>query len=112
MPRDIAQYILRDPRYRIAHGQQVAVEVHRDDDPHAAALCCQLVDFSRKGMQILADVPFETGEQITAVLRQPGTPFELQRDARVQWQRPTADQKFAVGCQFSEQVSWETMGEL
>jgi hypothetical protein len=110
--RDVAEYILRDPRYLIAEGQQTFVELRRDDDPAAPPLSSLLVDFSRKGMQILADVSFEIGEKITVFLREPSAKLEVQLSGIVQWQRSMDDQKFAIGCQFAEDVNWEIMGEL
>jgi Tfp pilus assembly protein PilZ len=112
VPYDGAEYILRDPRYVIAEGQQTFVELRRDDDPAAPPISSLLVDMSRKGMQILADVSLEIGEKITVFLREPSAELEVQLSGKVQWQRGTDDQQFVIGCQFDEDVNWETLGEL
>ena len=55
-------------------------------------------------------VQIESG--ITAFLREPSARLEVQLSGKVQWQRRTDDQQFAIGFQFAEEVNWEIMGEL
>ena len=111
MSRDVAQYVFRNPRYVIAEGQQTVVDLRRESEPIGLPVVAELIDFSRKGMQVSTDLELTVGEEITATLRDPGRKVELGLGGHVQWQR-RIDQRFAVGIQFTAEVSWEIMGEL
>ena len=111
MARDIAEYIFRDPRYVIAEGHQAVVDLRHSREPIELPFLAELVDFSRKGMQVHTDVEFEVGEEVTATLRDSSSKVELPLTCHVQWQRPI-ENGFAVGFQFDKEVSWEIMGEL
>ncbi|NIL96313.1 MAG: hypothetical protein GTO26_02960 [Planctomycetales bacterium] len=112
MSRDITDYFLRDPRYLIEDGQQTLVETGRDGDAGESVWPSLLVDFSRKGMQILSPRPLQIGEKISGVLRATDGQLEVKLYGTVQWQRGAEGQQFAIGCQFDEEVDWEVMGEL
>ena len=80
-----------------------------EQNPYVVA--ADLIDFSRTGMQVWTDLELTIGEEITATLRDPSRKVELGLGGHVQWQR-RIDQRFAVGIQFTAEVSWEIMGEL
>ena len=112
MSRDIAEFILRDPRYVRAEGLSVTVELLRSSDPAAKPVSAGLVDFSRNGIKVLSDVELAMGEEITAVVRDAGANIELKVLATVQWQRRTDNDKYSIGCQFVDAVDWEVLGDL
>ena len=111
MSRDIAEFILRDPRYLTADGQQTVVQLLPDGDGTDSILT-ELVDFSRKGMQVLSDVELQVGDQVMAILRDAASGLDLRLSATVQWQRSADNSKFAIGFQFADEVNWEVLGEL
>jgi hypothetical protein len=112
MAVDVSQFVLRDPRYIIAEGNEVPVEVRRIDGRQPQVVRGTLADFSRKGMQLRSDTSLEIGEVVSATLHDGKLSFQIELEGTVQWQRQSADGDYAIGLKFAEDVNWEVLGEL
>ena len=109
---DVSKFVVRNPRHLIATGSESSVEIHRAAGRDPENVPGMLVDFSRSGLQVQIDARFDEGEEVTVRLHRPDSEFELLMSGKVRWQRTTSNGSHSVGCEFDEEVSWESLGEL
>lgn len=109
---DVSKFVVRNPRHRIATGTESSVEIRRAAGRDPENVPGKLVDFSRSGLQVQIDAKFDEGEEVIVRLHDPRSEFELLLSGRVRWQRPAGNGSCSVGCEFDEEVTWESLGEL
>jgi hypothetical protein len=106
------RYVARRPRHPAAGAEGTRVVIEPVAPASSEPIEAELLDLSRQGMRIRAAVPFSVGETIDVRINQPPPGPALRRRGTVRWRRPEAQGGWSIGCQFSEPVDWETLGEL
>ena len=72
----------------------------------------ELVDMSRHGLQVRLTGPLEVSEPVVVRIQDSGATMDVALQAKVRWQRPHGQNRWAVGCAFDEAVNYEVLGEL
>lgn len=112
MDKPTEAYVARRPRHRAGDVAPLRVEVERAPGSVPGSVDVELVDLSRTGARLRSPVPLAEAEAITVRLHdQPSQP-RLTRSGTVRWTRPDRGGTWSIGCQFSQPVDWETLGEL
>ena len=89
-----------------------AVEVQRTASKESGLLQAELLNFSRNGFLLRTAVALQMHESIVGRLRNDEPAIDLTLSAEVRWREREAGGSWLSGCQFPQQVSWETLGEL
>jgi hypothetical protein len=105
-------YVSRRPRHQSAGSAGPRVQVERGPGREPSPIDAELLDLSRGGTRLRVAAPLKVGEAITVRLVDEKSGVELTRPSTVRWQRAEDDQTWTVGCMFTQQVEWETLGEL
>jgi hypothetical protein len=103
-------FVARRPRHQ-AGSDELAIQLLRDSGRAPRAVAAALVDFSRQGARLTVGDPLDLAETVILQWQTRGTGLDLHLTGAVRWQAPQAD-GWLVGCQFHEEVSMETLGEL
>lgn len=97
-------YIPRPPRYRC---NAVEVEAGDPDDPFRA----ELVDLSRDGFRLRLPFPLNGRKSISVRLCEDAG-VRLTLTGLIRWQRSDDGKTWMLGCQSTERIGLETLGEL
>lgn len=100
----------RRPRHPLM-GDGLAVELVREASRSPRSVAAEVVDFSRQGARLTVACPLDPAEPVVLRLESRGIGLDLDLPGAVRWQTPQAEH-WLVGCQFHEEVSMETLGEL
>lgn len=100
----------RRPRHQ-STGGELAVALVRHAGRSPAALAASLVDFSRQGARLTVACQLDPAEPVVVRFQSGGIGLDLDLAGAVRWQTYQAEH-WLVGCQFDEEVSMETLGEL
>lgn len=100
----------RRPRHQ-STGDGLAIELVRHAGRSPRAVTAAVVDFSRQGTRLTVAHPLDPAEPVVMRFHDRGIGLDLDLPGAVRWQVPQADH-WLVGCQFHEEVSMETLGEL
>jgi hypothetical protein len=110
-------FVGRKPRHLVADASQVNVRLDRGGPGKGASLAADLIDFARNGAQLrivggpeLASLA--KGEAVVLGLRSKKSDIDILLPGTIRWQQPEGPGQWLVGCEFSEEVSLETLGEL
>ncbi len=112
MGKRTEEYIARRPRHQAGDVAPLRVEVERGPGSVPGSIEVELVDLSRTGVRLRSPVPLAEAEAITVRLHDDQSPPRLTRSGTVRWARPDRGDTWSIGCQFSQSVDWETLGEL
>ncbi len=112
MKLDRWAYTGRRPRHPVADDDAVSVSIDRSLGPPAAHGETQLVDLSRHGARLLVSVPPAENEPIVFRLTDQHTGLDLALPGAVRWLTKQDDGRWLIGCEFMEELSLETLGEL
>ena len=105
-------YVARRPRHQAAGSATLRVTVDRASGSVPGSVEVELVDLSRTGGRLRSPVPLSEAEAITVRIHDESSGLWLRRLAAVRWTRPEGGDTWSIGCQFSQPVDWETLGEL
>lgn len=111
MKLDRWAYTGRRPRHPAEGCQAISVSLERPLRS-AAEGEVQLVDLSRQGARLLARDPVAEGESIVFRLEVDHTDIDLHLPGAVRWLTKQDDGRWLIGCEFTEELSLETLGEL
>ena len=110
------KHVARLPRHSAATKAGIAFQVELSQETGAEStpppIKAQLLDVSRQGVQVQTDRSLAEEVAVVVCIRQAGSKFDLRLPATVCWQRTEDEQRWTVGCEFAEQLSWEDYGEL
>ncbi len=112
MANDTSHYVARAPRYEVQDGQRLQLTVRNLAEDAAEAREVKLVDLSRQGLQVQAAVLVSEGDRLVVELHDPTGATLIQQQATVRWQKPAEPLGWLIGCQFTDELSWEVLGEL
>lgn len=103
-------FVARNPRHN--RGDQHRLQLTVTKDAEQKHLEAELVDVSRNGICFLTDHPFfSRHDHVHLKLVDPQSDFRMEVNCEIRWQRIEGEQ-FSIGCQFDEELSWETLGEM
>ena len=88
------------------------VEIERVTGTTPSRLPADLLDFSRHGARLRTDVALVENEPIVILLRNASIGLDLAFPGAVRWCGQQEEGSRLYGCQFKEEVSLETLGEL
>jgi hypothetical protein len=108
MSRRDWSFIGRRPRHQAA----IEVAVVRAGGGEAVPLTAELVDLSRHGARLRAEMALAEDEPITIFLSKESTGLDLAFPGAVRWRSREEASRWVYGCQFNEEVPLETLGEL
>ena len=117
MPSETWNFVGRKPRHQVADASEVSVHLNRVQRAPAESLAAELVDFARNGARLRvadrpnADLP-SIGEAVVLQLRSAKPGLDIRLPGHVRWQQAEGPGQWLVGCEFDEEVSLETLGEL
>ena len=116
MSDDNSQYIARAPRHAATPEHRLVVTFHhapgeRRADP-GSAVAVELVNLSRSGLQCRSPKALFSGDRVVFEFMDPESDLRLRQEAVVRWQHGEDDQSWLAGCPFSEELSWEVLGEF
>ena len=112
MDKRVEEYVARRPRHQGAGLATLGVHVERAPGSVPGSIEAELVDLSRTGVRLRSTVPLAEAEAITVRLHDEQSRLRLTRSGTVRWARPDRGDTWSIGCQFSQSVDWETLGEL
>jgi hypothetical protein len=72
----------------------------------------KLVDLSRQGVQLRLASPRKPGENLNIRIQCEESRLDATLRGTVRWQKTAGGERWAVGCIFEEELSYELMGEL
>ena len=106
----------RKPRHQVADGSQFSVCLNRVEGEPAESLKAELIDFARHGARLrVADRPnaaSSNGEAVVLQLRSAKPGLDIRLPGRIRWQQAEGPGLWLIGCEFDQEVSLETLGEL
>lgn len=103
-------FVVRRPRHEALpnHGCTVTLEWIASARPLEA----DLVDLSRQGLKLVLDAKLPAEARLKLKLVQPANRFTLNIPVTVRWSRQENSERWAAGCIFDQELSWEVMGEM
>jgi hypothetical protein len=107
---DDYEFVVRRPRHEAISDSGCLVTVEWIGGSHVVS--AELGDVSRQGLKLIVDGQFPEGVQIRLHLEQPSTHFHVTLPGTVRWSHLQDDGRWAAGCLFDQELSWELMGEL
>jgi hypothetical protein len=110
-------FVGRTPRHHVADASQASVRLDRNDSGHGESPPTELIDFARNGAQLrIAGGPQSScpaaGEKVVLELRSQKAGLDIRLPGTIRWQQAEGPGQWLVGCEFDEEVSLETLGEL
>lgn len=104
------EFVVRRPRHEVLEGSgcEVTVQWIASEAP----LIADLGDVSRHGLRLVLDAEIPGESRLRVRLKQPTNAFELVLTMTVRWACLQDDGRWTAGCEFDQQLSWETMGEM
>lgn len=117
MASDNWNYVGRKPRHQVADPGAVTVRLTRTGVEPPETTMVELLDFARNGVRLrLAERvgarPFVSGDAVLLQLASENSKIDFGRPATVRWQRAEGPGLWQLGCEFKDEVSLETLGEL
>lgn len=112
MESDYSQYVCRKPRHQALAAPGLRVQIERCSEHSSGVFEAELNNLSRNGFQLLTSLPLQVGESIIVRIHAQPSGVELALSAQVRWRTAEDAGRWVVGCQSSDQVDWETLGEL
>lgn len=117
MSSEIWNFVGRKPRHHVADASQASVRLERAGDESDGGIVAELIDFARNGarLRIIAapGLPLPAkGEAVVLRLRTLKPGVDIRLPGAVRWQQAEGPGQWLVGCEFQEEVSLETLGEL
>lgn len=100
------------PRHYVVGGESAVVELRRYAGRTPDVLTARLLDFSRQGAKLELPTSLVLAEPVVLRLRPAQKQMEWEFPANILWQRAVESGAWLVGCRFSAEVSFETLGEL
>lgn len=105
-------YLARRPRHLATGGGGLDVTVRRSSRREPRLVEAELLNLSRRGVQLRVAAELEVRESVTLQLASEASDLQLTRSAEVRWRHPEPSGAWTVGCMFARQVDLETLGEL
>jgi hypothetical protein len=110
-------FVGRKPRHQVADASLLNVRLDRGGACSPASLTAELIDFARNGAQLrIAGGPELTSlakeEAVVLSLHSQKMEFDIRLPGKIRWQHAEGPGMWLVGCEFDEEVSLETLGEL
>lgn len=102
--------IVRRPRHEALPDSGCSITL--DWIASSRRLEADLGDVSRLGLRLILDSSLPEDARIRLRLEQPANRFSATLPVTVRWSRLGDDGRWAVGCVFDQELSWELMGEL
>jgi hypothetical protein len=96
----------------IASRPGLTIQVDRVNSIGAVGIPALLLDCSRVEVQLGVTEEFATGERIVVRLHDETSRLQLDVSGTVQYQRQGSDDLWHIGCRFTQELDWETLGEL
>ena len=117
MSSEIWNFVGRKPRHQVADGSQFSVCLNRIEGEPAESLEAKLIDFARHGARLrVADRPNAAWpsnvEAVVLQLRSAKPGLDIRLPGRIRWQQAEGPGLWLIGCEFDQEVSLETLGEL
>lgn len=101
----------RRPRHAANGDEAVSVSIERPlGSPGGSE--AQLVDLSRQGARLVVGDPPAENEPIVFRLSDEHTGIDLALPGAVRWLTKQDDGRWLIGCEFTEELSLEMLGEL
>lgn len=111
MAIDFQQQTVRLPRHPTLDQNEYSLLVECDADNKPQQFSAQLIDLSRNGAQLCCERQLEHGEPISLRLQIESSDLDVTLRGKVRWQHKEED-AYSIGCQFDDEIDWETLGEL
>lgn len=108
MATNFLQQTVRLPRHPILDESEYSLLV----ECKPQQLSAQLIDLSRNGAQFCCDQEFDEGQPIALHLVVESSDLDVTLPGKVRWQHCEEDDLYSIGCEFDEEIDWETLGEL
>lgn len=102
----------RRPRHPAAGDEAVSVSIERAVRSPGADEGVELVDLSRQGARLLVADPPAQDEPLVFRLGVQHTGLDLALPGAVRWLTQQDDGRWLIGCEFTEELSLEMLGEL
>ncbi|HJT34587.1 MAG TPA: PilZ domain-containing protein [Pirellulales bacterium] len=102
----------RRPRHPAADDEAVSVSIERPLGSPGTDGEAQLVDLSRQGARLVLGAPPAENEPIVFRLSDKHTGIDLALPGAVRWLTKQDDGRWLIGCEFTEELSLEMLGEL
>lgn len=90
----------------------LTVRVDLQSDGPDASTAARLLDCSRTDAQLIVAHRVTPGERILVRLRDDESGLQLDVAGTVAWQEQENEVAWRIGCQFTQELDWETLGEL
>ena len=107
-----SQFNLRLPRHLAGQCASGCVFLAFDVGGDTYQRECQLIDLSRFGARIRLEQSLEIGQEVRVNIRDAKSEFSTVLAGNIRWSQLDEDGRWSLGILFSEQVGWETFGEL
>lgn len=105
-------FVARRPRHEATVAKAVRVQLERGNHALPATVSAELVDLSRQGARLRAEIALAEDEAVAIRLRAAATGLDLTLPGAVRWRAQEAGGQWSYGCQFKEEVPLEMLGEL
>jgi hypothetical protein len=112
MTNDRPGYVARRPRHHATGEPGARIQIERPHGSLPRRTDVELLDLSRSGAKLWTSVPLAVEEAVTLRLHHVASGVSVIQSATVRWRHRNEEDTWLVGCEFSESVDWETLGEL
>ena len=90
----------------------LTVRVDLQSDGPDASTTARLLDCSRTDAQLIVAHRVSLGERILVRLRDDESGLQLDVAGTVAWQEQENEFSWRIGCRFTQELDWESLGEL
>ncbi|HVW35895.1 MAG TPA: PilZ domain-containing protein [Pirellulales bacterium] len=110
-------FVGRKPRHHVADASQASVRLDCNGSDYGESPPTELIDFARNGAQLRISGGAQSacpaaGEKVVLELRSQQAGLDIRLPGTIRWQHAEGPGQWLVGCEFDEEVSLETLGEL
>ena len=102
---------LSDTRFAPASRPGLEVVVATRKEP-TQVFPAELLDCTRVDMQLRVAAPLEEDPNIVVRLQDESSGFQLSAAGAISWQQDEESGSWRLGFQFTQELDWETLGEL
>jgi hypothetical protein len=108
MDKNRVKFAARPPRHEVV-ADDPALEMLIETDTET--LPVRLLNLSRQGTRFRAAAILHIGESVVLRLTS-GDDLDQRVAANIRWRGDESDGQATYGCEFDQNISWETLGEL
>jgi len=105
-------FVGRPPRHQTDRAEAIEVELRRSEGAVPKVVVAELLDFSRQGARLRTEDLLDDDEPLIICLRTAESGLDLTLPGAVRWRAQEASGRWSYGCEFTEEVPLEMLGEL